>query len=432
MKKLLSVFLAVLMVISIIPITASAVEKSGTCGENLTWSFDEDTGTLTISGTGEMYDYNINTFIVPWEEFQATVKTIVVTEGVTKIGSAAFRNFKNMTNVSLPNGLELIGGSSFIGCINLSAIKIPNTVTRIRISAFERCAKLTSVEIPDKITTIEMSTFRKCTGLKSVKIPYGVTTIEKYAFDECTSLVGLQLPNSITTIESSAFCECSSLTGISLPPSITSIGVCTFSKCANLTSIKIPKSVKAIGEYAFFKCNKLTDVYYDDSVEVWNEITIGENNTCLTDATIHYGVVHNKVIVPAVPATCTTNGSTEGVQCSICGMYFVEPQIIEANGHTHDDLIIENVSNPTCTVNGSYDEVVYCSVCGEELSRETITTESLGHTDDNDDGFCDTCDEQFCSCSCHKTGIVKIFWRITNIIQNLFGINKVCDCGKVH
>ncbi len=478
MKKIVSIFLAVLMVISIIPLTASAAETSGTCGDNLTWTFDDETGTLTISGTGEMFDYNINSFIVPWKELQDKVKTVVIADGVTKIGSAAFRNFKNMTNITIPDGVTLIGGGSFTYCTSLANITIPNTVTRMGGGTFYGCTSLTSVIIPSGIRIIEYDTFRKCTNLKSVKIPYGVTTIEMYAFNECTSLVNIQLPNSITKIDTSAFSKCESLTGIALPNSLTSIGSTAFSKCEGLTSVSIPASVTRIDRYAFYGCENLTDVYYAETVEMWNEISIGENNNCLTDATIHFAKVHNRVVIPAVVETCTTNGLTEGVKCSICNMILVEPQIINATGHTPGDVtvenfvfatcsevgsidnvvyclvcekelsrkttiidklphisgdkVIENTVDATCTENGSYDEVVYCSVCNEELSRETITVDAFGHTDDNDDGICDTCDEQICSCNCHKTGIVKFFWSIRNVFQKIFGNSTTCACGKVH
>ncbi len=476
--RILSVILSVIMIFSIIPLTASAAEISGTCGDNLTWTFDDSTGTLTISGTGEMYDYNINSFIVPWNGLQDKVKIVIITDGVTKIGACAFRNFCNMTSVTIPNGITLIGGSSFIHCTSLTDITIPDTVTGIRGSAFHGCTSLTSVTIPSKITIIEYGIFRKCTNLKSVKIPYGVTAIEMYAFDECTSLVNVQLPNSLTRIDTSAFCKCKSLTGISLPNSLTNIGSTAFSKCEGLTSVSIPASVTSIDEYAFYGCKSLTDVYYAETVEMWNEISIGENNNCLTDATIHFAKVHNRVIIPAVAATCTKNGSTEGLKCSICDMVFVEPQIIYAAGHTPGEItvenvveatcsnfgsldmviyclecgvelsrktvfteklqhtsgktVIENMIDATCTEAGGYDEVVYCSVCDEELSRDTITIKATGHTDENDDGICDTCEETFCTCNCHKTGIAKVLWNISYFFRKLVGNDMLCECGKVH
>ena len=74
-SKILSIILAILMVISIIPITASAATYSGTCGDNLTWEYDSATYTLTISGTGTMYDYPHNKR--PWESYEDNIKVII-------------------------------------------------------------------------------------------------------------------------------------------------------------------------------------------------------------------------------------------------------------------------------------------------------------------------------------------------------------------
>jgi hypothetical protein len=83
-SKFLSIILTMIMVISIIPmsnITSSAATYSGTCGDNLTWIFDDSTGTLTISGTGAMYDYSYNNR--PWESYEDSIKKVVINNGVT-------------------------------------------------------------------------------------------------------------------------------------------------------------------------------------------------------------------------------------------------------------------------------------------------------------------------------------------------------------
>ena len=86
-KKLLSIVLALSMLCAFVPLVASAeVATSGTCGENLTWTLGED-GTLTISGTGDMYDYYNDFF------GQSKIKNVIIKNGVTSIGNSAYTFF---------------------------------------------------------------------------------------------------------------------------------------------------------------------------------------------------------------------------------------------------------------------------------------------------------------------------------------------------
>ena len=199
--------------------TPSNIINSGVCGKKLTWTLDSE-GTLTISGTGYMYNYGFGDN--PWYDKKDNIKFVTINNGVPSIGDVMFS-----------------------GCSNLTSITIPNSVTSIGEGAFYGCSSLASITIPDNVTLIDNFTF--------------------YA--------------------------CKNLTSIVIPDSITGIGEGTFSDCSNLTLITIPDSVTRIENMAFDDCTNLTDVYYGGSEEDWNNISIGDSNEYLTNATIHYNCI---------------------------------------------------------------------------------------------------------------------------------------------
>ncbi|MDD6603643.1 MAG: leucine-rich repeat domain-containing protein, partial [Eubacteriales bacterium] len=173
---------------------------------------------------------------------------------------------------------------------------------------------------------------------------YTVTSIGFWAFFNGTSLTSVTIPNSVTRIGNLAFSECTSLTSVTIPNSVTSIGSHAFKCCTSLTSVTIPDSVKSIGGFAFGYCTSLTDVYYSGSQEQWNNISIGSNNEYLRSANIHYNYIP---------------------PCDV---------------HTPATAVKENVKKATCTAAGSYDSVVYCSVCKRELNRTKKTITKKAHT----------------------------------------------------
>lgn len=153
---------------------------SGSCGGNLRWEFSG--GTLTISGTGKMDDWN-NAYDSPWGTFRVYTDTIKIEDGVETIGAGAFYSFIALKNVSMPSSVRSIGETAFSKCSQMKNINIPNSVTVIGNSAFSGCTDLKSINIPSGITAIEKYTFSGCAALMSVNIPLGVTAIGEYAFN---------------------------------------------------------------------------------------------------------------------------------------------------------------------------------------------------------------------------------------------------------
>lgn len=143
-KKLLSIVLALSMLCAFVPLVASAeVATSGTCGENLTWTLGED-GTLTISGTGDMYDYYNDFF------GQSKIKNVIIKNGVTSIGNRAFNYCRSLTSIKIPNSVKSIGDSTFEDCSSLTSVEISNSVTSIDDYMFRNCEKCGSGSVVER------------------------------------------------------------------------------------------------------------------------------------------------------------------------------------------------------------------------------------------------------------------------------------------
>ncbi len=337
-----------------------SVSGSGTCGDNLTWTFDAKTFTLTLSGTGKMEGFSDNDGNLlnkpnrfdgwrPWENYEYEVKKIVISDGITSIGGNAFAMFVNLKSVEIPDSVTQIGSYSFGYCINLTDVYYSGT--------------------EEEWNNIIMGdTF----NVGGSDILLGNNYNE-------------ELDNA-TIHYNSAGAHIHDYTSVITAPTCTEQG------------------------YTTYTC-ECGDSYVDDYVE-----TLG----------------HTEEILPAVAPTCTGTGLTEGVKCSVCGETLTEQKELPANGHTPANTVEENYVVPTCTSNGSVDKVVYCLVCNEEISRETVTLETTGHTDVHNDGICDSCDLQLCDHICHKEGIIGFLWRIINVFNMLFNLNNTCSCGVSH
>ncbi len=260
-NKILSIILAILMVMSIIPITASAETITGTCGDNLTWTFDNSTGTLTISGTGAMYDFSYSgSNSVPWGTYRRSVKTVVINEGVTTIGNYAFYSFEALTDITIPDSVTAIGKSTFYGGYGLKEVKIPDFVTTIGDSAFSDCVYLEKINIPENVTEIGNYAFNSCVSLETVIIPDSVITLGERAFARCFGLTSVTIGEGITLISNELFRECKGITSITIPDSVASIGNNAFASCEALTEVAIGKGVISIGDNAFGNCSSIESI----------------------------------------------------------------------------------------------------------------------------------------------------------------------------
>ena len=172
MKKLLAIFLSVLMLTVCLPL--GAVSVSAATYRDLTYTFSDGEVTITdcsSSASGAL-----------------TIPSTINGYPVTTIGDYAFSDCYDLTSVTIPDSVTTIGDWAFSDCNSLTSVTIPDSVTIIGDDAFYYCNSLTSVTIPDSVTTIGDDAFRYCSSLTSVTIGDSVTTIGDRAFYKCTSL----------------------------------------------------------------------------------------------------------------------------------------------------------------------------------------------------------------------------------------------------
>ena len=173
--------------------------RSGTCGDNLTWTLD-NSGTLTISGTGDMDDYTYDetgSCTSPWVDYRSMIRSIEIGSGVTRIGAWAFED-TNITSLTIPGSVTAIGDYGVNGNRYLAELTLQPGLKNIGENAFSWSKRLTTLTIPDGVTTIGAEAFASCvgwlpktetdTGLTTVTIPGSVTSIGKNAFADCTLL----------------------------------------------------------------------------------------------------------------------------------------------------------------------------------------------------------------------------------------------------
>ncbi|MBS1337041.1 MAG: leucine-rich repeat domain-containing protein [Oscillospiraceae bacterium] len=232
------------------------IVDSGNCGKdgsNVTWTLDS-AGLLTISGTGEMADYEYNS--TPWYDYKykSEIKDAVITDGVTSIGDAAFYYCKGPISVTIPDSVTSIGDNAFAYCKGLTNVTIPDGVTSIGEYAFLGC---------DNIEKVHIANIAAWCGMVFGNYASNPLKYAKNLYVNDVLVTNLTIPSSVTSIGCYAFYNCTSLTGVTIPDSVKNIGIYAFAGCKGLTSVEIPDSVTSIGDYAFSDCTGLTEVYYN-------------------------------------------------------------------------------------------------------------------------------------------------------------------------
>ena len=306
----------------------SAQIRPDKCGDNLYWTFDESTGTLTVTGSGEMTDYYSST--IPWYSIRSMITTVILPEELTSIGQYAFYNCPSLTSVDLGNNITRVGSHAFekttlwnnqSGLVYLDyillgyngtypqTISITSSTKTLADWAFANCAMITNLRIPDDVKNIGEFAFYGCTSLQSLIMPCD-TIVQSGSFGNCTSITSVRLSKGtgimpdysingdlryynlpwhqsrdnalsitleegIRNIGDNAFYSCTGLTEIIIPDSVTSISDSAFYGCTGMTSITIGNNVSSIDSKAFYNCTNLMSITMPCSAVFMNDTFTG-------------------------------------------------------------------------------------------------------------------------------------------------------------
>ncbi|MCR4920927.1 MAG: leucine-rich repeat protein [Bacteroidaceae bacterium] len=171
--------------------TAQWTNPSGTCGNSATWLYDHPTRTLTIGGSGEIDNYTVN--YAPWQDYKPYITNLNIGDGITEIGSDAFRDCAALTTITGGGGIidvtpaaftntpwydaarastdvVYLGQTAFCGVGVSGAVSIQDGTIRICKDAFSNNDNITTVTIPATVTDIEMTAFYRCSSLTTVNV----------------------------------------------------------------------------------------------------------------------------------------------------------------------------------------------------------------------------------------------------------------------
>ena len=232
-SRLLTALLCAVLLFSNV-LTVHANGESGDCGDNLTWSLAD--GTLTISGSGAMWDFPEST-MAPWYELREEIRSVVLTDKLTHIGELAFYDCHRLTIVDLPDGVESIGEFAFASCEKLQMVDLGDGLLSIGESAFHGCWELLDVRFPATLQSIGNQAFYDCSSITSVVIPSSVTKLGNATFAYCTSLVRAEIQTEIKILPEWTFFGCSKLSTLILPSTITEMENAALRDCNNLHTV---------------------------------------------------------------------------------------------------------------------------------------------------------------------------------------------------
>ena len=420
---------AMLLLVMMLTMAQTAWAQGGSCGNHVTWSLAAHT--LTISGEGNMWDYDDVMNTAPWNSYAEQIQEVVIENGVTSIGAYAFSSCYGLESVTFAEGSELtsIGERAFYAT-GLTSIEIPASVTSIGEYAFD-VTGLTSIEIPASVTSIGGGAFSTCSklttmtveagntvydsrdncnaiiekssntliaGCKNTTIPAGVMSIGNYAFYGCSDLTSIDIPAGVTSIGAAAFGGRIDLSTVTFAPGsqLTTIGEGAFSDCIGLGSITIPASVTSIGKEVFTYCSNLSTITVEDGNTVYdsrdgcnaiietssNKLIAGCKNSTIPDGVTSIGDNafdgHGPATV-TIPASVTTIGAAAFEASGLTTVTFDgTPTLTTIGENAFHDNPLGSITIPASVTSIGSTAFYDCPKLGSVTFAEGSRLESIG------------------------------------------------------
>ena len=437
-----------------IPAQVQAAEEpeiidSGTCGDNLTWTLDDE-GTLTISGTGDMYNYYwpeaeygyaYGYYYCPWTYDEMSngmgedwyISTVVIANGVTSIGSFAFKDCRAIEIVYIPDTVTSVGEAAF-DCSGWNEddffdpeFENPGCIWHVMYEGTEQewNAILWDVENID-VSYADVIHYN-CNGTEIVDRETKVCSICDCTHSVCETVV--ENATDVTCVqdgyyEEVVYCtECGSVISrtrhtVEATGHAWDNGICTECgyDCFHPTSETVAENIKdgTCAEAGSYDEVEYCSVCSCELLRTKITVEVGhtwDNGICTV---CDYACTHpdrDKVGEVTIPPTCVEDGVLIFItRCTECSSELDrEEETLYTLGHKWDTwgegvctecgyacihefcrVYEENIIPPTCVEGGSYYEVVHCDFCNSDRSRTYHTVEATGHAWDN--GICTECD----------------------------------------
>lgn len=429
--KIVAVFMAVLMTAVYLPLSeintvfdveASAIVTNGKVklGNNIKWTYDNKSKTITVSGTGAMYNFKNGDDGQRWDELilglthypNKHAENLVIESGITSIGNNAFNGLKGIKKVTIPESVKTIGDSAFEGCSALTGVKIPSGVTVINNDTFYGCSSLSSVNINEGITSIGANAFRD-TKVSSVNMPYSVKSIGSNAFSTVKITCNYGDP---------AYNYCKSHANATAVLRAPSLRV----EIAQGSAADLIKVSLYIQDASGFNAGNFTAEYNADIAPVSTDYTYSDNGGVTT--AVVYGA-NNKISVAVAALTSVAyNDCTDKCSFKIAELSFRLNQGTHVAKITFSSsvLMLNNSRYSPASVFAEFGDHIFvpqgepvaatcteygytlkkCSICKEE--REFDIVPALGHNYDTGVVTPPACEEGgYTSYTCSRCGDVR-------------------------
>ena len=402
------------MVFGIVNLSISAEAEetniaAGTVGEGISWVIGAD-GVLTISGSGEAFDFSW--YSPPWLEYADQITSVKIEEGITQIPDTLLCSLNYATKIYIPSTVSYIGTIAFDNSFGIEeyvvaadnesyksedgVIYSKDGEQLVRFPSAHHAEEFT---IPESVSYIRNEAFACSRTLKVLNIGENVLTMgNNFLYN--TMVEEIIFETAAPSIPYCAFSYCQ-MESFVVPDTVEELNSSIFFCATSLKTLVIGSGVKEIGSYLVYSTPNLSIIHYNGTAEGWSSINIDAENEALFAKEIHYVSYKD-----GYGASCV-DGYEGGLYCEECELYITGDVILATDEHTPGESV-SYVDEANCVENRYSHSVIYCTVCDIELIHDvaifeqypghswsdgvcTVCGEECEHYDDDYDGDCDDC-----------------------------------------